>query len=43
MKQQQRIKIIIMVFVALVKDNATMTSEPYFENLVVYFVENRRK
>ena len=31
------------IFVAFVEDNATMSSIPYFENLVSYFVQNRRK
>ena len=31
------------VFVAFVEDNATMSSIPYFENNVSYFVQNRRK
>ena len=32
-----------IVFVAFVKDNATMSSIRYFENHVSYFVQNRRK
>ena len=31
------------VFVAFVEDNATMSSILYFENHVLYFVQNRRK
>ena len=33
----------LLVFVAFVEDNATMSSVPYFENRVSYFVQNRRK
>ena len=31
------------IFVAFDEDNATMSSIPYFENHVSYFVPNRRK
>ena len=31
------------IFVALVEDNATMSSIWYFENHVSYFLQNRRK
>ena len=30
------------VFVAFVKDNATMSSIPYFENCVSYFVQRKK-
>ena len=33
----------IQSFVAIVEDNATMSSIRYFENHVSYFVQNRRK
>ena len=33
----------LIIFVAFVKDNATMSSIWYFENHVSYFVQNRRK
>ena len=32
-----------IIFVAFVKDNATMSSIRYFENHVSYFVQNRRQ
>ena len=32
-----------LFFVAFVKDNGTMSSIQYFENLVLYFVQNQRK
>ena len=32
-----------MIFVALVEDNATMSSIQYFENHVLYVVQNQRK
>ena len=31
-----------LLFVVFVKDNATMSSIGYFENHVLYFVQNRR-
>ena len=34
---------IILIFVAFVEDNATTSSIRYFENHVLYFVQNRRK
>ena len=33
----------LILFVAFVEDNATMSSIRYFENHVSYFVQNRRK
>ena len=38
-----RILYAVLIFVAFVEDNATMTSIRYFENHVSYFVQNRRK
>ena len=33
----------LSIFVTFVEDNATMSSIRYFENHVLYFVQNRRK
>ena len=33
----------VMIFVAFVEGNATMSSIQYFDNHVSYFVRNRRK